>query len=294
MDEAIRRVVAPNPGPFTAEGTNTWLLGRTGLCVIDPGPDDPRHLAALLTVIGGATVQAILVTHAHLDHSALAPGLSAATGAPVLAFGDARAGRRPLPAMLGGGWGVDDGFRPDRRLAHGEEVAGPGWQLRAIHTPGHMGNHLCLDDGHNLWTGDHAMGWATSLVSPPEGDMGDYMASLAALLRLGPRRLLPGHGDPVEEGAARLRHLLAHRRGREAEVLDALTPGPADAPTLAARLYPDLPPPLRRAAARNVLAPLLDLARRGAVAPEGPLSDAVPFRRVPAPDPPGRPGSPLL
>lgn len=280
----LRRVRAPNPSPLTAGGTNTWLLGRASLCVIDPGPDDAGHLAAVLDATEGRPVEAIVVTHAHLDHSGLAPALGRRTGAAVLAFGDARAGLRPAPLGPGGGWGVDHRFRPDRRLADGEEIGGEGWRVVALHTPGHMGNHLCLDDGERLWTGDHAMGFATSLISPPEGDMEDYLLSLERLIALGPRSLWPGHGEPVRDGPARLRALLEHRLAREAEVLAALRPGPGTAATIAAALYADLPPPLGRAARGNVLAHLLHLARRGLVAFEGQAEDAV-FRRVRGPSP---------
>lgn len=276
----LRRVVAPNPGPFTERGTNTWILGRGAVCVIDPGPESAPHLDALLATLDGARVEAILVTHAHCDHSGLAPLLAERSGAPVLAFGDAVAGRREAEGDLGGGWGVDEGFAPDRLLADGEVMEGEGWRFRALHTPGHMGNHMCLDDGERLWTGDQAMGFATSLVSPPEGDMGDYVASLERLLALGQRRLFPGHGVPVEDGARRLRDLLAHRRAREAEVLAALEGGPTDAGTIAERLYTSLPASLHRAAARNVLAHLLDLRRRGLVTAEGAVSDSVAFARV--------------
>ncbi|EYD76665.1 Metallo-beta-lactamase family protein [Rubellimicrobium mesophilum DSM 19309] len=280
VEPDLGRVVAPNPSPLTAEGTNTWLLGTSEVAVIDPGPDDAGHLEAVLAALDGRPVVAILVTHAHLDHSALAPALSVRTGAPVLAFGDARAGWRPVPEAVGGGRGVDWGFRPDRLLRDGEEVGGHGWRLRAWHTPGHMGNHLCLDDGRRLFTGDHAMGFATSLVSPPEGDMGDYVDSLDRLIGLGPRMLLPGHGAMVEHGPERLRALREHRRQREKEIVEALGIGPATVGEIAARLYAGLAVGLLRAAERNVLAHLIDLSRRGVVAPVGALSRVAAFRRV--------------
>lgn len=280
MEPDLARVIAPNPSPYTAEGTNTWLLGREEVCVIDPGPDDPRHLEAILAALGGRRVAAIVVTHAHVDHSRLAPALSARLGAPVLAFGDARAGRRQVPEGVGGGWGIDWAFQPDRVIADGEAIEGQGWRLVARHTPGHMGNHLCLDDGRRLFSGDHAMGFATSLVSPPEGDMGDYVDSLRRLIALGPRVLLPGHGDVVTDGEARLRALLAHRMEREAEVLAALEQGPGTAAGLAEVLYARLPRALRGAATRNVLAHLIDLERRGLVQARGEVAEGATFRRV--------------
>lgn len=265
----LRRILAPNPSPMTFRGTNTYLLGDADLCVIDPGPADPRHLAALLAAIGAAPLRAIVVTHSHLDHSPLARPLAQATGAPVLGYGDSEAGRsdvmRALAAagMEGGGEGVDRGFRPDARLADGETLAGRDWKIRAIHTPGHFGNHICLRWGDAIFSGDHAMGWASSLVSPPDGDMGDYLRSCDLLLREGARVLHPGHGPAVTDPAARLRWLVSHRQERETQIRAALSGGPSTPAAVTAAVYPDLAPALRPAAERNVLAHLIDLAARG-------------------------------
>ncbi len=268
----LRRILAPNPGPMTHRGTNTYLVGTEGLAVIDPGPDDPAHLAAILAAVGrGQRISHLLVTHAHRDHSPLARRLSAATGAPVLAFGDAAAGQsaamRALVegGMTGGGEGVDTAFRPEIALGDGETVEGDGWAIRALWTPGHMGNHLTFLWGEEAFTGDLVMGWATSLISPPDGDLTDFLASCARLRKLAPGRLWPGHGDAVADPVARIDALVAHRRGREAQILAALATGPRRPAALAAAVYADTPPALLPAATRNVLAHLIDLAGRGRV-----------------------------
>lgn len=265
----LRRVIAPNPSPMTQWGTNTYLIGGPqGLCVLDPGPDDRAHLERLRIEIGTSPVTAIVVTHAHLDHSALAPTLALATGAPVLAWGDADAGRSPVMAQLvadgmtGGGEGIDRAFRPDRIIVDGEEIDGPGWSLRVIHTPGHTGNHIALAWNDAVFCGDHVMGWASSLVSPPDGDLTQFMASCARLLDLGPRTLHPGHGAPVTDPAARLHWLIAHRRGREAQILARLAQAAAPIPALTRAIYTDIPAALLPAAERNVLAHLIDLQQR--------------------------------
>lgn len=271
IDPPIRALLAPNPSPLTGAGTNTWIVGATALAVIDPGPDDPAHLAAILGAIGpGQHISHILVTHAHRDHSALAPRLAAATGAPILAFGTATEGRSPLmtrlaPSLPAQGEGLDTSFAPDLRLADGDAVAGPDWSLSALHTPGHLGGHLCLALGDTLFSGDHVMGWSTSIVSPPDGDMGAYMASLHRLAARDWRRFLPGHGDPVTTPSNRVQELIAHRHLRETQILQALGDGAAMIPALTARIYTDIPHHLLPAAERNVFAHLIDLATRNLV-----------------------------
>lgn len=287
QDARIRRIRAQNPSAMTGTGTNSYILGQGVVAVVDPGPDDPHHLAALMAALDpGETVGAILITHAHLDHSALAPALARATGAPVMAFGGARSGRSPLMQSLvaeglqGGGEGVDTAFVPDSYLTDGQGVDLGALHIEVLHCPGHMGGHLCFALGGNLLSGDHAMGWASSLVSPPDGDMGAYMASLARLSARDWRQMLPGHGEAVGDPATRLAELAAHRRLREAEVLAALAAGSANAAALAGMIYRDTPPALMRAAARNVLAHLIDLQDRNLVAPLGALSAATEFQRI--------------
>lgn len=270
-DPPIRCLLAPNPSPLTGTGTNSWLVGATGLAVIDPGPDDPRHLEAILAAVGpGQRIERIVVTHPHLDHSALAPRLAALTGAPIHAYGAATAGRsavmtRLAPSLPAHGEGLDHGFTPDVTLRDGETVSGADWTLRAIHTPGHLGSHLCLALGDTLFSGDHVMGWSTSVVSPPDGDMGAYMASLHRLTETGWSRFLPGHGAPIIDPELRVAELIAHRTGREAQILAALAEGPARISDLTPRIYADTPAHLLPAASRNVLAHLIDLATRNLV-----------------------------
>lgn len=272
IEPGLRCVLAPNPSPLTGAGTNTWIVGEGAVAVIDPGPRDARHLSALMAALQtGERVAQIVVTHAHLDHSALAPDLSARTGAPVLGFGPAEAGRSATMARLaaqgltGGGEGVDTGFSPAEVLADGDGVEGDGWRLTALHTPGHFAGHLCLAWGERLFSGDLVMGWATSLVSPPDGDMAGYMASLLRLAQGRWRRFYPGHGAPVEDPAARIAELVAHRRGREAAILTALGQGPLTLGALTSRVYADTPPALHPAAARNALAHLIALCEEGRV-----------------------------
>ena len=305
LETGLRRLRAPNPGPMTGPGTNTYLLGQRDIAVIDPGPDDPAHLAAILGAIGpGQRVTHILVTHAHRDHSALAPRLAAKTGAPVLAFGDATAGRSATMARLaqdgfGGGEGVDAQFHPDLCLGDGAVVAGPDWRMVALWTPGHMGNHLCLHWQDAVFTGDLVMGWSSSLISPPDGDMAAFYRSCAQLEGVGARVLYPGHGDPVTAPAARIAELVAHRRSREAQILDVLGRGDMELEPLTRGVYADLAPALLPAAARNTLAHLVDLVERDLVRAVPDLSMTARFGLCHPddknpPQPTGRPPHPLL
>lgn len=284
LEPALRLVLAPNPSPMTERGTNTFLLGEGDITVLDPGPADPGHLRAILDALApGERIVQILVTHSHKDHSPLARPLAESTGAPVLAFGDSRAGVSPRMATLAaagltGGEGVDAGFSPDERLPHGTDFEAGGAPIRAIHTPGHLGNHLCFLWRGALFSGDHVMGWAPSLVSPPEGDLTDFMHSLDVVEALGPVRLYPGHGAPVTDGLARTRALRDHRLGREAAIRAAAAAGARTPDAITRAVYRDVNPALLPAALRNVLAHLIDLDARGILrfdgtpGPETPVS----------------------
>lgn len=267
----LRRLLAPNPSPMTFRGTNTYLLGTGAVTVIDPGPQDQSHLDAIHAALGpGERVVQILVTHAHLDHSPLARPLKAATGAPVLAYGTASAGRRDFPTglELGGGEGIDTTFVPDHCLADGTVIETSAGPVTALWTPGHFGNHLSFAWQDTLFSGDLVMGWASSLISPPDGDLGAYMRSLARLAARNERVFYPGHGAPVTDPAERVAALAKHRRAREAEIIALLSQDPSDIADLTTRIYHDTPPALHSAAARNVLAHLIDLTDRGLVAQE--------------------------
>lgn len=272
LGRGVRRILAPNPSPMTFRGTNTYLLGDRDIAVIDPGPLNEAHLEAILGSVGqGQRITHIFVTHAHLDHSPLAAVLGRAVGAPVLAYGGPEAGRSAVMEVLaesglaGGGEGVDAGFAPDEVLADGAQIVTEEWCLRAHWTPGHFGNHMCFEVGDMLFTGDLVMGWASSMVSPPDGDLTDFMESCRRMRNVGAKVMHSGHGAPIEDPAARLDWLIAHREGREADILRALEGRAATAQELAEAIYTETPPALIPAATRNVLAHLIELEGKNRV-----------------------------
>jgi glyoxylase-like metal-dependent hydrolase (beta-lactamase superfamily II) len=263
VDPLVTRVLAPNPSPYTFTGTQTYLVGTTDVAVIDPGPDEPAHVAALLAAIAGRPVVAILCTHTHRDHSPAAPAIQAATGAPII-------GCAPLAIEdLGprADASFDANYAPDRVLVDGERVSGAGWTLEAVATPGHTSNHLCfaLPESGVLFTGDHVMGWSTTVVAPPDGDMAAYMASLDKLMARADRIYFPAHGDPVEKPHRFVRGLIGHRKQREGQILRLLRQDVSAIPVMVERMYVGLDPRLTGAAERSVLAHLIDLRTRGLV-----------------------------
>ncbi|KEP68019.1 metallo-beta-lactamase [Thioclava dalianensis] len=286
MESGLRRLVAPNPSPMTHTGTCTYVIGTGEVAVVDPGPDDPTHLRAILDGLDrGERVTHILVTHAHLDHSPGARALSAATGAPVHAFGPPQAGRSAImerlarDGMVGGGEGVDHAFAPDRMLSDGETLSHGDWTLTALHTPGHFCNHLCFQLGDSVLSGDLIMGWSTTLISPPDGDLGDYFRSIDRIAALGPRRLYPGHGAPVDAPIALIAEHRQHRETRSAQILAALSDAPAMPAALTARIYHDIPRHLHAAALRNILAHLIELNDTNQVQARPALSPEAEFFR---------------
>ncbi|HEX2727353.1 MAG TPA: MBL fold metallo-hydrolase, partial [Beijerinckiaceae bacterium] len=226
LSPLMRRIVAPNPGPFTFTGTCSYVVGRGRVAIIDPGPDLAAHVAALLAAVRGESVTHIVVSHTHRDHSPAARALKAATGAPIVGCSRHRAARVPGTGdrlEVSG----DVEHAPDQELREGDAVTGPGWTLQALETPGHLANHLCfvLPEDNALFSADHVMAWSTSVVAPPGGSMRDYMAYLAKLTRRGERVYWPGHGGPVRDPQPYVAALIAHRRGREAAILARIAAG---------------------------------------------------------------------
>jgi glyoxylase-like metal-dependent hydrolase (beta-lactamase superfamily II) len=268
----IRRVLCDNPGPFTFTGTVSYIVGRGKVAIVDPGPDSEAHVEALLDAVRGETVTHIFVTHTHRDHSSNTARIKAVTGASVYAEGPHRASRPRFESEKHNPESsADHDFNPDVRLGDGEVVAGDGWALEAVTTPGHTANHMAFawKERGILFAGDHVMGWSTTIVAPPDGSMVDYMASLAKLSRRGEQIYLSGHGPEIRDGPRFARYLVRHRRAREASILHRLAKGEADIPTLVRAIYIGLDPRLSGAAGYSVLAHLEDLVTRGVVLTDG-------------------------
>ena len=268
----MRRVVAGNPGPVTFTGTCSYIVGTGEVAVIDPGPDLPGHVEALLDAVRGEAVTHIVVSHTHRDHSPAARALKAATGAPIVGCGPHRRAR-----ALGAGEvilleaSVDLDHAPERVLAEGDAVEGPDWRLVAVETPGHMANHLAfaLPQERALFSADHVMAWSTTVIAPPDGQMSAFMASLDKLRGRDEAVYWPGHGGPVREPQRFVRALIHHRRQREASILNRLAAGDRRIPEIVAAIYQSLNPALRAPAGLSVFAHLEDLVARGVVATEG-------------------------
>ncbi len=267
LEPLVARVLAPNPSPYTSTGTQVHLVGTTDLAVIDPGPDDRAHIDALVAAIAGRPVRAIVITHTHRDHSPGARPLRAITGAPIV-------GAAPLTIDDTGpraDASFDWDYAADTVLAEGDSVSGEGWTVAAIETPGHTSNHLCFalpeaqDGAGALFSGDHVMGWSTSIVSPPDGNMTDYMASLEKLMPRGDRIYYPAHGDPVTNPQRLVRGMLGHRKQREGQILRLVKVTPASIAQMVPKMYAGIDPRLFPAAERSVLAHLIDLRDRGLV-----------------------------
>jgi len=263
----LRRLTAPNPSAFTFEGTNSFIVGTGTVAVIDPGPDNDEHVDRLLAALADETVAAIVCTHTHRDHSPAARLLKQATGAPIV-------GCAPLAISDDGpraDAAFDRDYGADRILADGDRLEGDGWTLEAVATPGHTSNHLCfaIPEAGALLSGDHVMGWSTTIVSPPDGDMADYMASLAKLLDRDDAVYHPAHGPPIDKPQRFVRGMIGHRKMREGQILRHIEAGEGRIPAMVGAMYRGIDPRLHPAAERSVLAHLVDLERRGSVIEEG-------------------------
>jgi glyoxylase-like metal-dependent hydrolase (beta-lactamase superfamily II) len=271
----VVRIVANNPNHFTFKGTNTYLVGTRSLALIDPGPDDPAHLEAVLRTVGPRRISHVVITHTHRDHTDGMPALLAAiAGAKTVGFGRRVANRGTKRTSPSGGEYVEQDFIPDVPLADGQRLEGDGWALTALHTPGHAPDHLCfaLEGTKILFSGDHVMGWNTSVVAPPEGSMGAYIRSLQRLTERRDELYFPGHGGQVGEPQRLVKAYLLHRRMREQSILECIRGGNDTVRTIVPIVYKDLDPKLLNAASLSVLAHVEHLIERGLVYCDSPLS----------------------
>jgi len=269
LSPLVRRVVARNPGPFTYTGTGVFIIGHGEVAVIDPGPLLPEHEAALHAALAGERVTHVLVTHHHMDHSPLAHPLARRHGCRVDAMSPGQAASADTEVRLEAG--DDARFRPDQEVADGDVFAGPGWTLTALHTPGHTSNHVCfaLAEENTLFSGDHVMGWSTSVVSPPDGHMGDYLAALERVRDAQFDLIRPTHGPAIEKPRSFLSAYIGHRRARERQIVEHLAGGPRQIRELVAAMYAHVDKRLHPAAAHSVLAHLIHLVEQGRVRCDG-------------------------
>ncbi len=277
----IRRIVANNPSPFTFKGTNTYLVGEDQLAVIDPGPDDRRHLDAILEAVGDAQITHIILTHTHRDHCDGLAALKDETGAATWAMAWKNDTRGSAATSPSGDDFADTQFRPDHGLADGDVIEGSNWQLTALHTPGHAPDHLCFGHAQGgaasgaFFSGDHVMGWSTSVVAPPEGNMGDYMRSLERLLDRDDDIFLPGHGGAIRTPKRVVKAYMVHRKWRENAILDCIRSGTGDLDAIVAKSYPSLDTKLIPAATLSVLAHVELLIENGSVVSSAPGGNGV-------------------
>lgn len=266
----VRRVLCGNPGPFTFRGTASFIVGKGEVAIIDPGPEDDTHLLALLAAVKGETVSHIFVTHTHLDHSPLAKRLKAATGAPILAYQPRRTAEDDGKSLRLDA-GIDREFAPDIALTHGDVVAGKGWNLEAVFTPGHMSNHMAyaLKEEKALFCGDHVMAWSTSVIAPPDGNMGQYFDSLRLLLTRDDKIYHPAHGPSRPDPLPLVRAYLVHRQQREGAIIKRLEQGDRTIAEIVKANYADVDPRLHPAAALSTLAHLEYLIENGRVTTAG-------------------------
>lgn len=272
LSPLIRRVIAENPGPFTLYGTGTYIIGRGDVAVIDPGPADPAHIDAIARATEGERITHMLVTHTHNDHSPGCTLLREVCDAPTYAYGPHGAGKHEQGVAVEEGG--DMAFVPDRRVKHGDVIEGDGWSFECLYTPGHTSNHICysLREERALFTGDHVMGWSTSIVSPPDGDMASYMASLNLLLERDDAVYWPTHGPAILAPRPHVEAFVAHRRERELQIEACLADGVHRITDMVPTMYRELPTFMHPAAARSVFAAMIHLVERGVVTCEGPLS----------------------
>ena len=272
LSPTIRRIVARNPGPFTFTGTGTYVVGHGKVAIIDPGPELPDHVEALLTALDGEQITHQLITHTHVDHSPAAKLVQTLTGAPTYGFGRHGAGKHEKGVKVEAGGDLD--FTPDHVLKNGDRVVGDGWTFDCVHTPGHTSNHLCYAylEENAFFPGDHVMGWSTTVVSPPDGDMREYLESLQLLLARNDEVYYPTHGAPIEDPSPLIRGLITHRKMRERQIISVLEAGETTISDMVPGMYKGLDPRLIPAAQRSVFAHVIDLVERGKITSDGDIT----------------------